>query len=142
MMTFVHLIYLNNLRCDQNPAPTTAPRAQRNGPMTAEDGIDAEDTTCLYPRTAPTMEIDLLTTDFENQIMDINDNDPDMNKKIINLFYKHISEFYSPPRVTTLAAEMGLDPGTSYDLLVHDENRRSMGLWQPRTERESAAENE
>ena len=116
---------------DPNPTDAHAPHEpqpdahdsatpERPSLMSAEDGIDAEDTTFLYPWTAPDMETDLLTTDFENQIMDINEHDPDMKERLINLF--HLSKLYSPPRVATIASEMGLHPGASYDLLTHDEN--------------------
>ena len=49
--------------------------------MSAEDGIAQEDTTFPYPWTAPQMDVDVLTTNLEEQIMSIDHNDGDMRKK-------------------------------------------------------------
>ena len=48
--------------------------------------------------------------------------DADMLSQVIGVIHNHVSEVWSPPRVTKLAAEYGLNPGFALDLQVDDEN--------------------
>ena len=45
----------------------------------------------------------------------------DMVGSIIATVQKHVSEVWSPPRVTALAHEYGLTPGSAYDIETNDE---------------------
>lgn len=91
-------------------------------PLNAEDGIDAEDASFLYPWTAPTMDIGLIRESLESKLMNINEHDADMKEKLTDILAVHVPEFYSPPKVTAMACSFGLTSGTAYDLTVRDSN--------------------
>ena len=38
---------------------------------------------------------------------------------------KHVSEAWSPPRVTALASKYGLTPGSAYDIETNDSNGKA-----------------
>ena len=46
----------------------------------------------------------------------------DLADQVINVVQNHVSEMWSPPRVTKLAHRFGLSAGFAYDLTVNDEN--------------------
>ena len=46
----------------------------------------------------------------------------DMVASIIGIVQKHVSEVWSPPRVTALAKQYGLNPGSAYDIETSDSN--------------------
>ena len=46
----------------------------------------------------------------------------DMIGSVISIVQRHVSEVWSPPRVTALASKYGLVPGSAYDIEVCDEN--------------------
>ena len=56
------------------------------------------------------------------EIESIPNEDADRLSKIIGLLQHHVSEVCSPPLVTKLAAEYGLNPGFALDLQVDDGN--------------------
>ena len=44
---------------------------------------------------------------------------------------KHVSEVWSPPRVTKLAGKFGLNPGFAYDSMINDESGNPWGFDTP-----------
>ena len=59
--------------------------------------------------------------DMYDAIDSIPNDQDDMVNCIIATVQKHVSEVWSPPRVTALASEYGLSPGTAYDIETKDE---------------------
>ena len=67
---------------------------------------------------------DIVNEDEEmyRQIDDIPDDDSNMINAVISIVQNHVSEIWSPPRVTALAHEFKLVPGFAYDIQVNDSN--------------------
>ena len=61
--------------------------------------------------------------DMYEQIVAIPTDDDNMVNSIMTIVRNHISEVWSPPRVTELPSEYGLSPGFSYDIQTDDETR-------------------
>ena len=58
--------------------------------------------------------------DLEDKIAAVPEDAHDMFEQINQILHVHVSEVYSPPRVTLLAAEHGLSPGAAFDITVHE----------------------
>ena len=67
---------------------------------------------------------DIVNDDEEmyGEIGDVSIEDQDMVNQIIGIVQNHVSEVWSPPRVTKLAHEYDLKPGFSFDIQTNDEN--------------------
>ena len=67
---------------------------------------------------------DVVNADDEmyQEIDDIPMDSEDIADRMISVIQNHVSELWSPPRVTKLASEYGLSPGFAYDIEVNDEN--------------------
>ena len=61
-------------------------------------------------------------SDMYAEIEAVPSEDEDMVTQIIGIVQNHVSEVWSPPRVTKLAEEYGLSAGFALDLQVDDEN--------------------
>ena len=73
------------------------------------------------------MEVDFHDVVNQDQAMydDINsvpDDSADMIGSIIGIVQGHVSEVWSPPRVTALTYKYGLTPGSSYDIETNNSN--------------------
>ena len=60
-----------------------------------------------------------------DDINSVPDNSEDMIGSIIGIVQKHVSEVWSPPRVTALASKYGLTPGSAYDIETNDSNGKA-----------------
>ena len=58
--------------------------------------------------------------DLEDKLAAIPEDANDMLQQMLNIIDIHISEIYSPPRLTMLAAEHGLSPGMAFDIMIND----------------------
>ena len=67
---------------------------------------------------------DVLNMDDEmyDEIENIPMTDDNIADQMLGIISNHVSEVWSPPRVTKLAHEFGLNPGFSYDIMTNDEN--------------------
>ena len=61
-------------------------------------------------------------SDMYDAIDNIPDDADSVADQVMAVIQNHVSEVWSPPRVTKLAAEFGLSPGFAYDFVVGDEN--------------------
>ena len=64
------------------------------------------------------MDMSMIQSLIEHIPTDAND----MMAQLQSTIDKHVSELYSPPRITKLCSQYGLKPGTAYDATVCDEN--------------------
>ena len=55
------------------------------------------------------------------ELEDIPMDSEDVTDQMIGVIQSHVSEVWSPPRVTKLANAYGLSPGFAYDIEVDDE---------------------
>ena len=65
---------------------------------------------------------DIVNNDLEDDMASIPDSVDNMIDMIMAVFKNHVSEIYSPPRVTALAKQYGLKEGFALDLSVCDED--------------------
>ena len=59
-----------------------------------------------------------------DEINSVPEDSDNMIGSIIGIVQKHVSEVWSPPRVTALAGEYRLNPGSAYDIETSDSNGR------------------
>ena len=80
---------------------------------TFDGGADPMDSMDLFK------EVD---QDLEDKLISIPDDGDSMVELIGQVIQKHVTEVYSPPRITALAREYGLNPGDAMDLTTMDED--------------------
>ena len=64
----------------------------------------------------------------------------DMTSAIIGIVQQHVSEVWSQPRVTALATQYGLIPGSAYDIEVNDDNGEPWDFDKPEQRNKCIAE--
>ena len=60
--------------------------------------------------------------------MGVDDNDDRMLDLMIGIVQTHVSEVYSPLRVTALASKYNLEPGFAMDIATFDPMGKTLGL--------------
>ena len=60
--------------------------------------------------------------DLQDKIDSVPPEDEDLINHVLAILQKHIAEVYSPPRITKLAHEHRLEPGSAFDITINDEN--------------------
>ena len=105
--------------------PPTPRNEPNDNSMSNEPDTNSQEVPMTWEETLEEQNFhDIVNTDDQmyKDIDDVPMDSEDIAGQMIGIINSHVSEVWSQPRVTKLASEYGLTPGSAYDIEINDED--------------------